>query len=178
MITVISGSNRKGTECLTFASAYTQMLRRLTDEPVELLALDQVAHDWFHPDMYDEPSPSIIALQEKYILPADKFVFFSSEYNGGFNGVLKLFIDAVSVRRYKDNFKHKKAALIGVASGRAGNLRGMDHLTGILNHLGAIVMPDKLPISRIEKLMDENGAVADPATLKAMEDHAREFVGF
>ncbi|MCB0638730.1 MAG: NAD(P)H-dependent oxidoreductase [Lewinella sp.] len=178
MITVISGSNRKGTECLTFATAYAKMLRELTDEPVKLLALDAIPHDWFHADMYDNPSPSIIALQDEYILPADKFAFFSSEYNGGFNGALKLFLDAVSVRRYSDNFKGKKAALIGVASGRAGNLRGMDHLTGILNHVGAIVMPNKLPISRIEKLLDDDGELIDPPTLQVLEAHARELVDF
>jgi NAD(P)H-dependent FMN reductase len=47
-------------------------------------------------------------------------------------GSLKLFIDACSVREYKQNFKGKKAALVGIASGRAGNLRGMDHLTGVM----------------------------------------------
>jgi chromate reductase len=69
-------------------------------------------------------------------------------------------------------------ALLGVASGRAGNLRGMDHLTGILNYLGAIVMPDKLPISRIGELLDAEGQLNDELTLATMRLHAEEFVHF
>jgi chromate reductase len=155
MITVISGTNRKNSE-----------------------ALENIPHDWFHEDMYSTPSASLIKLQDEYILPADKLVFFIPEYNGGFPGTIKLFIDACSVREYDRNFQGKKAALLGVASGRAGNLRGMDHLAGVLNYLGSITMPNKLPISQIKKLKDEEGAIADEETLQVMEEHAREFLAF
>ncbi len=82
------------------------------------------------------------------------------------------------MREYFHNFDGKKAALIGVATGRAGNLRGMEHLTGVLNYLGTIVMPNKLPISRISKLKNGNGEIADEETLKVMDAHAREFLAF
>lgn len=178
MITVISGSNRRGTECLTFAGLYADMLRAHTNDEVKLLALDKIPHDWFYPEMYEKPAASLLAIQDEFILPADKFAFFSSEYNGGFNGALKLFLDGVSVRHYRKNFNGKKAALIGVASGRAGNLRGMDHLTGVLHHVGAIVMPNKLPISRIEQLLNAEGGLEDAVTREVLENHAREFIAF
>jgi NAD(P)H-dependent FMN reductase len=100
------------------------------------------------------------------------------EYNGSFPGSVKLFIDACTVREYSRNFKDKKAALVGIASGRAGNLRGMDHLTGVLNYLGMTVMPDKLPISSIFKLKNGNGEVTDEDTLKIMEAHAKAFTAY
>jgi chromate reductase len=81
----------------------------------------------------------------------------SPEYNGSFPGVLKLFLDALSVKDYKKTFSGKRVSLIGVASGRAGNFRGMEHLTGIFNYLNMIVMPNKLPISSVEKVIDEKG---------------------
>lgn len=180
MITVISGTNRLNSEALHFADHYFRLLAQKAKEPVKLLALERISHDWFHPDMYekDHQTPSLAALQDEYILPATKFVYVIPEYNGGFPGALKLFIDACSVRDYRANFFGKKAALIGVATGRAGNLRGIDHLTGIMHHVGTIVMPQVLPISSIEKLMDAEGSITDPATLHTMERHVEAFLAF
>ena len=180
MITVISGTNRKNSGCLTFATKYQQLLRAHTDEPVKLLALEQIPHDWFHAEMYSRKgqSESLACIQDEYMLPAGKFVFLIPEYNGGFPGSVKLFIDACSVRKYKQTFMGKKAALVGIATGRAGNLRGMDHMAGVLNHVGIVVMPDKMPISRIEELMDDDGEITDAATLALLEKHARALIEF
>lgn len=180
MITVISGTNRLNSEALHFAKHYCNLLAAKTDEPVKLLALELIPHDWFHPDMYEKnhQPPSLAALQDEFMLPATKFVYVIPEYNGGFPGALKLFLDACSIREYKPTFSGKKAALVGVASGRAGNLRGIEHLTGILHHVGTIVLPQILPISSIEKLMDAEGNITDPGTLMAMERQADAFLAF
>lgn len=178
MITIISATNRKDSEALRFARHYYDMLRELAQEDVKLLALEDIAHDWFHPDMYEHPSESLIHIQEEYILPAHKFLFILSEYNGGMPGVLKLFIDAVSVRKYKENFKGKKVAMVGIATGRAGNLRGMDQLTSVMHHLGAIVLPNQLPISRIAQLVGTTGTISDEATLAVIDRHVAEFLRF
>lgn len=180
MITVISGSNRANSECRHFAAAYADLLRARTTDEVKLLLLEEIPHDWFHPLMYTEggQSPSLAQLQDEFMLPAQKLVFVTSEYNGSFPGAVKLFIDACSVRQYQATFKHKKAALIGVATGRAGNLRGMDHLSGVLNHVGTIVMPNKLPISKIKELTDAAGNITDPGTIKTLTKHAEEFLEF
>jgi NAD(P)H-dependent FMN reductase len=45
--------------------------------------------------------------------------------------------------------------LIGVSTGRAGNLRGMEHLTGMLNYLNMHVHPEKLPVSSVQDLIDD-----------------------
>lgn len=178
MITVISGTNRQGSECLSFAKKYTALLKANTEEEVKLLALESIPHDWFHAAMYAEQTPSLTALQDEYVLPADKMVFVIPEYNGSFPGAVKLFIDACSIRSYAQNFQGKKAALVGIASGRAGNLRGMEHLTGVLNYLGTTVMPDRLPISSISKLKNEQGEITDQDTIKTMEAHAAAFANF
>ena len=180
MITVISGTNRRNSGALEFARHYANVLSSKTSDAVKLLELENIPHDWFHPDMYEtaSQSPSLARLQDEYMLPAQKFVYIVPEYNGGFPGVLKLFIDACSIRHYKKTFYGKKAALIGIASGRAGNLRGLDHLTGILNHVGTIVLPDRLPISSIEKLMDDDGNIRDAATLEVIEKQIDDFLLF
>ncbi len=180
MITVVSGTNRKGSECLAFAHTYANLLRGLTEEAVQVLALEEIPHDWFFPEMYEKErqTAGLINLQDQYILAANKFAFFSPEYNGGFPGSLKLFIDGISIREYGRNFKGKKAALVGIATGRAGNLRGMDHLGSVLQHMGTIIMPNKLPISSIGKLINEQGEIIDEPTLQVMSNHAQELIAF
>ena len=180
MITVISATNRKNSEALDFARFYAQTLQRLSGEEVKLLALEEAPHDWFHPDMYKEngQTPSLKAIQDEFMIPAQKMVFVIPEYNGSFPGVLKLFLDACSVRAYNETFKGKKAALLGVATGRAGNLRGMDHLTGILHFLGMIVLPNKLPVSSIRALKDSDGNITDQDTRSVLEKQAVELLQF
>lgn len=179
MITVISGTNRFSSESLLFAQQFVLFLEKHGSQPVKLLSMEAMSHDWFHSEMYEKEGqrPSLQALQNAYIIPADKFLIVAPEYNGSFPGVLKLFLDACSVREYNASFKDKKAALVGVATGRAGNLRGMDHLTGILHHLGTIVMPEALPISRIGGLVDE-GEILDDTTLSVMEQYAINLINF
>lgn len=180
MITIVSGSNRKGSECLTFAKKYKEILESLTSQPVKLLAMEDVEHDYFFPEMYikGNQAHSLAAIQDEYITPAEKFVYVISEYNGSYPGAIKIFLDACSTRNRDLSFRNKKAALVGVASGRAGNLRGMDHLGDVLNHLGTIILPNKLPISQIFRLMDKSGEITDEITLDVMKKQAAELLKF
>ena len=178
-ITIVVSTNRRNSESLIFAQKYEEMFRALHDE-VLVLRLQDLSGDVLHPDMYTEEGQSdlISKMQDKYMIPASKFFFVLPEYNGGMPGILKLFIDACSVRNLKESFAGKKAALAGVAAGRAGNLRGMEHLTAILNFLGVTVLPNRLPISSIHMLVNSEGNIVDEATLKVMEDQVSEFLKF
>ena len=178
MITVISGTNRRGSETHKFAKKYYEILQEKGVE-AKFLDLQDIPHDWFFPDMYsaDQQAQSVAALQDEYFFGAEKILYVIPEYNGSFPGALKLFIDAISIREYAKNFVGKKAAIAGVASGRAGNLRGIDHLTGVLHHVGSVVMPKALPISAIKSLYDENGAI-NAETTASMEAYMDRLIAF
>jgi chromate reductase, NAD(P)H dehydrogenase (quinone) len=68
--------------------------------------------------------------------------------------------------------------MAGIATGRAGNLRGMEHFSGILNYMGVTILPNRLPYSIFDKLLDEDKNIKDAATLKALEAHVDEFLKF
>lgn len=174
MITVIAGTNRKGSAAGKLASRYAALLKEQTAEEVRLLLLEEEAQDWVHPQMYQEQSESLRRIQDTYMLPAAKFVFVIPEYNGSYPGYLKLFLDACSVRDIKGTFRGKKAALLGVASGRAGNLRGMDHLSGVLHYLGVWVLPSLQPVSRIGDLMDASGSITHDETIAILTRQAAD----
>ena len=178
MITVVSGTNRRNSETLYFARHYAAVAKSLTEEPVKLLSMEDVPGAALNVDMYtgDGQHAAVAALQDAYILGAGRFIFLLPEYNGGMPGVLKLFLDAISVREYGTNFKGKKAALVGIASGRAGNLRGLDHLNAVLQHMGTIVLPNKLPISSIGGMRNEAGRIVHADTEKAIEAQVRQLL--
>ncbi|MFM8362355.1 MAG: NADPH-dependent FMN reductase [Haliscomenobacter sp.] len=176
MITIVSGTNRQNSIAGRVAATYAALLREMTQEEVKLLRLEDIPHDWFFADMYKVQSGALPSLQDEYLFPANKFVFVIPEYNGSYPGVLKLFLDACSVRDLKGTFKGKKAALLGVASGRAGNLRGMDHLSGVLHYLGVVVLPNLQPISKVKDLLDATGNLADVETLELLKKQAGELL--
>jgi NAD(P)H-dependent FMN reductase len=102
----------------------------------------------------------------------NKFLFVLAEYNGSFPGLFKVFMDAVPPKLWQN----KKACLVGVSSGRAGNLRGMDHANGVLQYLKMIVHHNKLPISQIDKIMDANGSFFKQEQLAVCRSQVKEFI--
>lgn len=156
MILVISGTNRPGSKTKIVADEVYNYLSENSGDEVRFLDLQDLPNETLALDMYNPESmhKNLVRIQDELIIPADRWVIVSPEYNGSFPGVLKLLIDAISVRRAKETFSFKKAALIGVASGRAGNFRGMEHLTGLLNYMKLTIYYDKLPLSSISSLIE------------------------
>lgn len=180
MITIISGTNRRGSATEKFAKHFYKLVKSKTKQPVKYFSLQKLPDDILHVAMYNgkKQSKALRKIQEEIMIPAEKFIFISPEYNGSFPGVLKLFLDACSIHEYKPTFNGKKAGLVGIASGRAGNLRGMDHLSTVLNHVGTEVMGAKLPISKCEDLVDGKGVISDKGTLAAIESHVDAFLKY
>lgn len=164
MYTIISGTNRVGSNTLKVAKQYQVILKEKGIE-AGLLSLEDVnvltrnAH-------FEE-------IEKEILIPASKYIFISPEYNGSFPGVLKMLFDTSKTHAI---WWHKKALITGVSSGRAGNLRGNDHLSAILNYLKITVHPNQLPISVIDKLMDEKGNFTDENTLKAIHHQLDDFI--
>ena len=180
MITVFSCSNRPGNKTFPFASAYADILRMHTSEVIGLLDFKTLDPEFLHDLMYDSANQTlqIRDYQDRYLSQSNKWVFVIPEYNGSFPGILKLFIDACSIRNYKETFNKKKAALLGDTDCRSGIIRGLEHLSGVLNHMGTIVYPDRLPVSQISKLLNGNFGVSDQESLLLLEKHAISFLDF
>jgi chromate reductase len=166
MITIISGTNRKGSNTGKIACQYKQIL---CESGVSSLVLSLEGID------VRERNGTIETLEEELLVPTDKFIFIVPEYNGSIPGVLKCFIDVTDIRRV---WWGKKALLTGISTGRAGNLRGMDHLTGILNYMKIVVHPYQLPIPGVDRSMDEQGLITDHRTLASIHSQLKEFLSF
>ncbi len=166
MITIISATNRPESSTLKVAKYYQQLMEK-RGVKTQLFSLENVPVDIAFNEVFGNRSEAFQQIINEYIIPVQKFVFVVPEYNGSFPGILKTFLDAI----HPDLFRGKKAALLGVSSGRAGNLRGMEHLTGVLNYLGLFVHPNRLPVSSVLGLLDANANVKDANTIAVLEKH-------
>jgi chromate reductase, NAD(P)H dehydrogenase (quinone) len=164
--TIISGTNRPGSNTIKIAGHYRNLL-----EAKGIIAAFMSLEGW----QYLHRNPEYEQLEKTILVPTHKFIFISPEYNGSIPGVLKLMFD---ISDYKKAWKGKKALLTGVATGRSGNLRGMEHLTSILHYLGVVVHPNKLPISAVDKLLLPDGKLHDNGTMEAINNQLDEFIQF
>jgi NAD(P)H-dependent FMN reductase len=166
MITIVSGTNRPGSNTSKVAKAYFQILNDLQIDCKFLSLETNTVHT---------KNADFERVENEFLIPAEKFIFVFPEYNGSFPGILKLMIDNSDVSKC---FHNKKALLTGVAAGRAGNLRGMEHFTGSLMHMKMTVHPNRLPISLVHKLSYVDDVLSDESTLDIIKSQIQEFLTF
>jgi NAD(P)H-dependent FMN reductase len=165
MYTIISGTNRIASLTEKVAAEYQRLLKE-KDIDAGIFSLKNL-------DVLNR-TPEFLKVENEILIPTQKFIFILPEYNGTFPGVLKAMIDNSDIGKA---WYHKKALLTGISTGRAGNLRGMDHLSASLNYLKMNVHHNKLPISLIDKVMDANGRLNDE-TLKVIDEQLTEFINY
>jgi len=173
MILIISGTNRPKSKTLKIAQYYQKQLKK-SGENCQILPLTDLPADVIVSDLYGQRSNEFQKIQQ-LVSDADKFIFITPEYNGSIPGVLKIFIDACS---FPISFYHKKAALVGISSGRYGNLRGIDHLTGICNYLRMHVLPLKIFLPQIQNEINEENNFIHDETIRAIDEQIDELIHF
>ena len=152
MITIISGTNRSNSNSLKVAKLCNEILEE-KGIASQVYSLDSLSNDFLFSEMYQDHSENFKNTITKYIHLADKIIFVVPEYHGSYSGALKVFLDAIS----SDDIMDKKTMLVGVASGHAGGIRPLGHLTDVLHHLRAEVFSRKPKLSYIDKLIDSKG---------------------
>lgn len=173
MITIISGTNRPNSNSLRVAKFYQNLLKNKNID-CNILPLTSLPISIYSPDFYLNPNKEFNDLQE-LISKTQKFIFIIPEYNGSFPGVLKALID---VCKFPDSFDNKKCALLGIATGKYGNIRGVEHFTGIAHYCGMHVLPLKLHIPAIHNELNENGDFFNEKTLRFINEQVNKFVEF
>ncbi|MEZ5047433.1 MAG: NAD(P)H-dependent oxidoreductase [Chitinophagaceae bacterium] len=165
MITIISATNRKGSNTLKVSKAYQQIFEQLGSK-ASIFSLEDFK-SMYRDEMF-------MAMEKSILIPSQKFVFIMPEYNGSFPGIFKLMIDNSDITAC---WNHKKVMLVGVANGRAGNLRGIDNMTNMCHYIKMEVMPNKLPISNISQEISEEGFISE-STRQMVEQQIEQFIKF
>ena len=173
MVTIISSTNRPGSSTYKLALYYQ---KKLSEKGVEadILSMTELPGNLIETTMYGKPNPQFEQIQAR-VTAAEKFLFIIPEYNGSFPGILKFFIDACA---FPQSFYEKKAALVGLSSGKYGNIRGIDHFTGVCHYMHLHVLPLKLHIPNIRAEFDDAGDLFKDDTLKFTNEQIAKFIDF
>ncbi len=173
MITVISGTNRPGSNTRKIAVLVQEMLQE-TGEEVTLLDLGELPPEIFAESSYASKPTSFAPFQEQ-ILKTEGVLTVLPEYNGSFPGVLKYFIDML---RFPESLYEKPAAFVGISSGRWGGLRAVEHLEMIFQYRHAHLFGRRCFIPDVRRALDENGRLTDAEIEERLKRTARDFARF
>jgi hypothetical protein len=166
MYTIIASTNRAGSNSFQVGKSYQKVLNAL--------GIDASLHSLEGLDLNNR-STSLISFEKDVLIPTQKFIFIVPEYNGSYPGVLKSLIDFSDIKKC---WFGKKTLLTGVATGRGGNIRGLEHFTGCLNYMNVFVHPNRLPISLVHELMNNVLAISNEKTLMTIENQLVDFIKF
>lgn len=171
-IVVVSCTNRPNSNTLKVSKIYAEILKSKQLD-VKILDFCDLPENIAFSETFGKRSELYTKLIADFVSPVTRFIFVVPEYNGSFPGILKIFLDSMHTKEWNGKY----ACLVGIADGRAGNLRGLEHLTGILQYLKMHVYHDKLPISIVNKVMDGEGNFSD-AQMKTCLNQVEGFLEF
>jgi chromate reductase len=165
MYTIIAATNRVGSNTLKVAKEYQRLFADLGVD-ANLYSMEQFTS--LHRD------EQFNDIERDLLIPTKKFVFIMPEYNGSFPGIFKLMMDISDITKC---WYHKKVMLVGVANGRAGNLRGIDNMTNMCHYMKMNVFHQKLPISSVSnELVDDR--LVNENTIKAVQSQIESFINY
>lgn len=157
-IVVISGSVRPNN--------YTNMATALVVD--ELKKNPMVSVEFIDPTQLDLQLPGLAPKEGTHLLQqkvkdAAGVVLATPEYHGTFSSVMKLVIENLG---FPSVLAGKPVALLGVAAGAIGAIKSLEHLRGVVSHIGGIVLPLPISVANVQKVFDAQGRCLDPAMEK------------
>ena len=156
MITIIIGTNRPNSNSRKVAERLLSAYQRNKVE-AQLLDLGELPTDIFTPEVYSKRPESMTPFVEM-ILSSDGLHVVTPEYNGGFPGILKYFIDLLP---FPESFAGRPVAFTGVAAGQFGALRPVEQLQQLFSYQNALLFPTRVFAMGIGISRVEAGPVAD-----------------
>lgn len=173
---LISATNRPGSMTRKLTGYIEELLREnlAASDSLELLDLQELPPEIFNPKSYGEKPASFEAIR-KTMVEAQAHFLVVPEYNGGYPGVLKYFIDMLP---FPESLQRRPTAFVGLAAGRFGSLRGTEQIQHIFEYRNAYVYPERVFIPFVDKAIDEKGKPKDETTLKLLKNEVQGFVSF
>lgn len=102
-------------------------------------------------------------------------ILATPEYHGTFSSVMKLVIENLA---FPSKLQGKPVSLLGVAAGRIGAVKSLEHLRSVCAHVGSIVLPYSISVANVQKIFDANGNCTDEPTEKAIRQIAANHLDY
>ena len=102
-------------------------------------------------------------------------VLATPEYHGSFSAMTKLVIENLG---FPSALRDKPVALVGVAAGRIGAVKSLEHLRSVCAHVGAIVMPGAVSVASVQNAFDAEGNCTNAAVEAMLRSAAESLTKF
>ncbi len=173
MIVQLIATNRPGSNSGKVA-AHVAEIYAAKGTPLEVVDLHNLPPEIFNPASYAEKPASFASMQES-MTKATGILVVTPEYNGGFPGVFKYFIDML---KFPETFAGKPFAFVGLSAGGGGAVRPVEQFTTLVHYLRGIVYPATVNIPGINNHLDEAGRIKSPEIIERLEKQADGFAKF
>lgn len=173
---IISGSDRPNANALR-VSTYLKKKYEALEKHMEVgvINLQQFPTAAVQGGKYGIKTPYEVKKFIQPLLDADGLVFVCPEYNGGYPGILKLFIDYLP---FPESLDKKPVAFVGEANGTFGALRAVEQMQQVVGYRNAHVFPERVFISRINKNFDDQEGIRDDFQQDLLEAQIENFAAF
>ena len=169
-IVTIQGSVRKGNYSAFSMALVIDELKKQPD--VEVVAIDPADYKLNFPGVSGENDSKKL---QAIVGSAVGVILATPEYHGTFSSVLKLVFENFS---FPSELKGKPVSLLGVAAGRIGAIKSLEHLRSVCAHVGAMALPYSISIANVQKMFDAQGNCTDAATDKAIRSVAQNHIEY
>lgn len=172
-INIISGTNRQGSTTLKLAQRLNHYYKSLEQQTI-LTDLRDLPIEIFNSQIYQKKPASLQPFLDN-VLKADGLLMVVPEYNGSLPGILKYFIDLLE---FPDSFISKPVAFVGLAAGKWGGLRAVEHLQQIFSYRNAYIFPQRIFLPGVSNEITDQGHIVNKDMEKRLIRQCRDFVDF
>lgn len=173
MITVVSGTNRPGSNTLKIARLAVAGVEGL-GEDVRLVDLAQLPPELFNGASYAE-KPAAFEPFQRAMIDTDGILTVIPEYNGACPGVMKYFVDML---RFPESLYETPAGFIGISAGPWGAVRAVEQLEMVFQYRHAHLFGRRVFIPNVGAALDDNGRLADEELAQRLGQSLEKFVDF
>lgn len=170
---IISGTDRPNSNSLRI-SKYLKRCYSEYELDVDIIDLQDFPTAEVSGGVYRE-KPKAVTDFTKAAIDADAWVIVCPEYNGGYPGILKLFIDYLP---FPISLNKKPISFVGQANGAFGALRAVEQLQQVVGYRNAHVFPERVFIPRVNKNFDDQKGILDPFQQELLMSQIKNYVQF
>jgi FMN reductase len=122
-----------------------------------------------------QPKTNDVDRLQLKVREADGVILATPEYHGSYSSVIKLVVDNLG---FPSVLTGKPTALLGVAAGRIGAIKALEHLRSVASHLGAHVLPQGISIANVRDLFDEKDQLVDAHLKKLVAGVLKDLIKY
>ncbi len=169
-IVTICGSVREN-NYTSFALALVQ--DELSKQPdVEVIAINLKEYRLNLPGISGEDDSKKM---QELVGSAVGVVLATPEYHGSYSSVIKLALENMG---FPSKLKGKPVSLLGVAAGKIGAIKSLEHLRSVCAHIGAMPLSYSISVADVQKVFDKNGKCLDVNVEKSIRSVATNLVDY